>query len=150
MPHDVQPFVNGLVERIAIHGLEDQDPWKLVEETLISFPTTVTTNNVIAAFATGDGFKARQIGMHRAERPLGCFFPKCGMVDCKSKERPGHIIGELRDQSRARIRCRCCGWRSKWVKLENQTFISPLHKVKAPLLFFHQFPSPPGLFSMFS
>lgn len=149
MPHDVQPFVNGLVEKIATNGVQKEDLWKLVEETLISFPTTVTTNTVIVAFATEDGFVARQIGMHRAERPLGCFFPKCGLVSCKSKDRPGHIIGELRDGSSARIRCKCCGWKSNWVRLESQAYISHLQKTRAPLLFYHAFPSPAGLLSMF-
>jgi hypothetical protein len=149
MPHDVQPFVNGLVEKVAIHGLANEDPWQIVRDTLISYPTTVTTNTVIAAFATPDGFEARQIGMHRAERPLGHHFAKCGTPSCRSSDRPGHIMGELKDSNTARIRCKACKWRSKVVKLDDQSFILPLHRTKAPLLFHHAFPSPLGLSSMF-
>jgi hypothetical protein len=148
-PNDVRPFVNSLVEKIAIFGVENQDLWKVVQETLIAFPMTVKTNTVIAAFATGDGFMARKIGMHRAERPLGCLFVKCGAANCESKNRPGHIIGELKDQRMAKIRCKSCGWKSKWVKIDNQEIISRLHKTRSPLLFYHEFPSPPGLSSLF-
>jgi hypothetical protein len=148
MPHDVQPFVNGLVEKVAIHGI-DGDIWRIVRDNLIAYPSTVTTNTVIAAYATDSGFVAREIGMHRAERPLGYHFASCGTADCPSKERPGHILGELRDMTSARIRCKTCKWRSKIVKLENQDFFRPLHATQAPLLFHHAFPSPPGLSTMF-
>jgi hypothetical protein len=147
MPHDVQPFVNGLVEKVAIHGI-DAEIWQTVRDTLLAYPSTVTTNTVIAAYATGNGFVARAIGMHRAERPLGYQFPRCGISDCPGKDRPGHIIGELREGS-ARIRCKACKWKSKIVRLDTQDFFLPLHPTKAPLLFHHAFPSPPGLSTMF-
>jgi hypothetical protein len=151
MPHDVQPFVNGLVENVSIHGMGGEDPlWEVVQRTLISYPTTVTTNTVIAIRTAGNGsFISTEIGMHRAERPLGYHFTKCGNPDCQSKDRPGHIWGELKDSNTARIRCRACSWRSKAVKIDQQPFFTRLHKTKAPLLFYHQFPSPPGLSSMF-
>ena len=64
MPHDIQLFVNGLVEKIATNSVQNEDFWKLVKETHISFPTMVTINTVIVTFATADEFVARQIGMH--------------------------------------------------------------------------------------
>jgi hypothetical protein len=151
MLHDFQPFVNGLVEKVSIHGMGGNDPlWNVVRDTLISYPTTVTTNTFIAAYTTGNGlFTALEIGMHRAERPLGYHFTKCGTPDCASKDRPGHIMGELNANS-ARIRCKACKWKSKHVKIDDrQQFIRPLHETKAPLLSYHAFPSPPGLSSMF-
>lgn len=150
MPHDVQPFVNGLVEKMAVHGMGGQDPlWQVVCETVISYPATVTTNSVIALYAAGNGsLVAREIGMHRAERPLGHHFMSCGSLDCPGKNRPGHIIGEIRDHA-ARIRCKACGWRSKWVRIDQQAFFTQLHQTRAPLLFYHAFPSPTGLSSMF-
>lgn len=147
MPHDIQPFVNGLVEKVSIHGM--QDVWETVRDALIAYPTTVTTNTVIAIYRTGTQFHTCEVGMHRAERPLGYPFGKCGNLECPSKQHLGHIISEHRDLEIVRIRCKACGWKSKWVKLENQDYIKPLHKVKAPLLFYHDFPSPPGLLSMF-
>jgi hypothetical protein len=126
-----------------------QNVWETVCDTLIAYPSTVTTNTVIAIYRSGLQFFAREVGMHRAERPLGYQFVKCGKPDCASKGRPGHIIGELRDLDAARIRCKACGWRSKFLKLENQSYITSLHKVKAPLLFYHDFPSPPGLSTIF-
>jgi hypothetical protein len=152
MPHDVHPFVNGIVEKVAIHGMgRGDDPcWEVVKDALISYPTTVTTNSVIAVCSTGDrSFTARAVGMHRAERPLGYHFTKCGNPNCEGKERPGHIIGELKDHNTARIRCKACKWKSKNVKIDGQPFIRPLHSTKAPLLFYHAFPSPSGLPSMF-
>jgi hypothetical protein len=149
MPHDVQPFVNGLVEKISIHGMQE-DIWETVRDTLISYPTTVTTNTVIAIYRSGTQFLAREVGMHRAERPLGYHFSTCGISGCPSKGRPGHIIGELRNQDSARIRCKACLWKSKWVKLDKQNYITPLHTVKAPLLFYHDFPSPAGLSTLFA
>lgn len=151
MPHDVQPFVNGLVENLSICGMGGEDPlWQMVRDTLISYPTTVTTNSVIATYSTGNGsFISREIGMHRAERPLGYNFTKCGNPECGSKDRPGHIMGELRDSNTARIRCKACKWRSKNVKIDQHPFFTPLHPTKAPLLFYHPFPSPPGLSSTF-
>jgi hypothetical protein len=147
MPHDVQPFVNGLVAKVSIHGM--QDVWETVRDALISYPTTVTTNTLIVIYRNGTQFFAREVGMHRAERPLGYQFGMCGNSDCASKQHPGHIMGEYKDRDSAKIRCKACGWRSKWVKIEDQDYIKPLHKVKAPLLFYHDFPSPPGLLSMF-
>ena len=94
-------------------------------------------------------FTAREISMHRAERPLGLHFIKCGNPACGSRDRPGHIIGEIRDSSSARIRCKACKWKSKNVRLDKNLFITRLHKTKAPLLFYHTFPSPTGLTSMF-
>lgn len=159
MPHDVQPFVNGLVEKVAMHGMATlsrdsapaEDPlWQMVCDTLISYPTTVNTNTVIAIYGIGNGsFISREIGMHRPERPLGFHFTKCGNPDCASKDRPGHILGELRDGNTARIRCKACRWKSQPVKINEQPFFTPLHKTKAPLLFYHAFPSPPGLSSTF-
>jgi hypothetical protein len=151
MPHDVLPFVNGLVERVTIHGMGGEDPlWQMVSDTLISYPTTVTTNTVVALYATGNGsFMAREIGMHRAERPLGYHFDKCGNPQCPSRDRPGHIIGELREFNVARIRCKACRWKSKAVRVDQQRFFTPLSKTKAPLLFYHSFPSPAALSSMF-
>lgn len=149
MPHDVQPFVNGLVEKVAIHGI-DEEIWPIVRDTLIDYPCTVTTNTVIAAYATDSGFVAREIGMHRAERPLGYHFARCGTADCPSRERPGHIIGELqKEMTIARIRCKACKWKSRNVKLDKQSFFLPVHPTKAPLLFYHTFPSPTGLSTMF-
>ena len=150
MPLDVHPFVNGLVEKVAIQGMAGVDPlWQVVKETLIAYPTTVSTNTVIAAYTVGDGsFVAREVGMHRAERPLGFHFTSCGTPGCESKDRPGHIIGELRE-SNARIRCKACKWRSKNVRVDKQELILPLHETKAPLLFYHEFPSPARLYSMF-
>ena len=150
MPHDVQPFVNSLVERLAIHGMGDDEPqWKAVTETLISFPSTVTTNTVIVAYNTGNRiFTAREIGMHRAERPLGQQFIKCGNPACGNMDRPGHIVGEIRETN-VRIRCKACKWKSKGVKIDDNPFITRLHKTRAPLLFYHTFPSPAGLNSMF-
>jgi hypothetical protein len=149
MPHDIYPFVNGLVEKVAIHGI-DEDVWNVVRDCLISHPTTVTTNSVIAAYNVGTQFTAREIGMHRAERPLGYHFVKCGTARCPSMDRPGHIMGELiKDQTAVKIRCKACKWKSKTVMLANQTFFLPLHQTKAPLLFFHTFPSPSGLSTMF-
>jgi hypothetical protein len=150
MPHDVQPFVNGLVERLAIHGMDGDDPlWKVVSETLMSFPSTVITNTVIAAYKRDGIFGAREIGMHRAERPLGLHFTKCGNPNCGSRDRPGHIIGEIKEGRFARIRCKACRWKSKKVKIDGHPFITRLHKTRAPLLFYHAFPSPAGLNSMF-
>lgn len=149
MPHDVYPFVNGVVEKMSIQGMGGEDPlWQAVSDAVISHPTTVTTNTVLATYATPDGFVAREIGMHRAERPLGYHFKTCGNTTCPTSGRPGHIIGELRDNT-ARIRCKACLWRSKYVKIDKQNLFTPLHKVKAPLLFYHDFPSPPGLYTMF-
>ena len=151
MPHDVQPFVNGLVEKVAIYGMGSDDPlWRTVCDTVISYPTTVRTNSIIAAYTTGKGlFTAREIGMHRAERPLGYHFTTCGTPNCGRNDRPGHIIGELTDNT-ARIRCKACKWKSKTVKIgDDHPLIKPLHKTKAPLLFYHSFPSPVGLSSMF-
>jgi hypothetical protein len=147
MPHDVHPFVNGLLETIAIHGI-NEDIWPVVRDTIIAYPSTVTTNTVIAAYTTDTGFVAREVGMHRGDRPLGYHFAKCGTNDCPSQERPGHIIGELRELT-VRIRCKGCKWKSKNVKLENQPFFKPLHSTRSPLLFHHEFPSPPGLSTMF-
>ena len=110
MPHDVQPFVSGLVEKVAIHGIYG-DVWQMVHDALIAFPTTVTTNTVIAAYRSGTQFLAREVGMHRAERPLGCHISNCGRPDCPSKGRPGNIIGEHRSLVEARIRCKSCKWR---------------------------------------
>jgi hypothetical protein len=151
MPHDVQPFVNGLVERLAIHGMGGNDPmWEFVRDALISFPSTVTTNTVIAAYKTGNGtFSAREIGMHRAERPLGQHFIKCGNPACGGKDRPGHIVGEIRNMSVAKIHCKACKWKSRNVRIDDHPLITPLHKTKAPLLFYHAFPSPAGLSLMF-
>jgi hypothetical protein len=151
MPHDVQAFVNGIVENVGILGMDGEEPlWRVVKEMLITYPSTVTTNTVIAAYKSGDGlFTAREIGMHRAERPLGYHFTKCGTPSCKSKDRPGHIIGELKDPNTAKIRCKACKWKSKNVKIDKQQFMVPLHKRRAPLLFYHAFPSPTGLSSMF-
>jgi hypothetical protein len=150
MPHDVQPFVSGLVEKVAIHGMDGSNPlWEIVRDTLISYPTTVTTNTVIAAFKHNGVDTAMEIGMHRPERPLGYYFTKCGNSSCKTMDRPGHILGELRDNT-AKIRCTACRWKSKGVKIdEDHQLIRPLHKTKAPLLFYHSFPSPPDLPSMF-
>jgi hypothetical protein len=151
MPHDIQPFVNRLVERVSIHGMGGEDPlWQMVSDTLIEYPTTVTTNTLIALYATSDGsFNAREVGMHRAERPLGYHFPKCGDPLCTSGVRQGQIIGELKDCNVARIRCKACKWRSKTVRIDQQPFFTPLHRTKAPLLFYHSFPSPTGLASIF-
>ena len=151
MPHDVQPFVNALVERLAIHGMGEVDPqWEAVRDTLISFPSTVTSNTVIAAYSSGNGtFTAREVGMHRAERPLGQHIVKCGNPACGSKDRPGHIIGEIRENGTAKVRCKACKWKSKTVKIDDNPFIKRLHKTRAPLLFYHTFPSPTGLSSMF-
>jgi hypothetical protein len=146
MPHDVQPFVNGLVEKISIHGM--QDVWETVRDALIAYPTTVTTNTVIAIYGSGPQFFAREVGMHRAERPLGHQFAKCGQAHCPAKERPGHIIGELNNRDSVRIRCKACGWRSKWVNVDNP-FTPQLHKLKAPLLYYHDYPAPAGLSNMF-
>jgi hypothetical protein len=149
MPLDIHPFVNGLVERVATQGMGDSI-WNLVQDSLIAHPTTVLTNTVIAAFLTQTGFVAREIGMHRGERPLGYHFTQCGRAECPSRQRPGHIMGELmNEQTSARIRCKACKWRSKTVKLASQDFFQPLHPTKAPLLFHHAFPSPPGLSTMF-
>lgn len=149
MPHDVHPFVNGLVENVATQGI-GEDIWVAVRDTLIEHPTTTKTNTVIAAYATDGGFTAREVGMHRSERPLGYNFARCGNPDCPGKERPGHISGELLNgQSMVRIRCGACSWKSKKVKIQNQSFINPLHPTLAPKLFYHTFPSPPGLATMF-
>ncbi|KAF8221757.1 hypothetical protein L208DRAFT_1529453 [Tricholoma matsutake] len=147
MAHDIQPFVNGLVERVAVHGI-NVDPWETVSETLVAFPTSITTNTVIAICKTTSGFTASQIGMHRAEQPLGYAFTKCGTANCPSQGHPGHIIGELKDDT-VRIQCKTCKWKSKFVKLDSQSFFTWLNKGKAPLLFRHVFPSPDGLSTMF-
>lgn len=151
MPHDVQPFVNGLVEKVAIHGMGGENAlWQMVVDALISYPTTVITNSVVVIYGTGNGsFIAREIGMHRAERPLGFHFTKCGNPHCGSKDRPGHIMGELNNLTTARVHCKACKWRSKYLKIDQQEFFMPLHKTKAPLLFYHAFPSPAGLSSVF-
>ncbi|KAF8230869.1 hypothetical protein L208DRAFT_1378362 [Tricholoma matsutake] len=104
MAHDIQPFVNGLVERVAVHGING-DPWETVSETLVAFPTSITTNTVIAICKTTSGFTASQIGIHRAEQPLGYAFTKCGTANCPSKGHPGHMIGELKDDA-VRIQCK--------------------------------------------
>ena len=70
MPHDIQPFINGLVKKVGIHGM-DEDIWQTVCDSVIAYPSTVMTNTVIAAYATNSGFIAREIGMHRAEWLLG-------------------------------------------------------------------------------
>jgi hypothetical protein len=146
MPHDVQPFVNGLVEKVSINGIDNI--WDMVRETILQFPNTVTTNSVIAVYQEKTGHTAREVGMHQAHRPLGYTFQLCKMPDCRSAGNPGHIMGEFKDDA-AKIRCTVCGWKSKWLKLENQPYIAQLHKARAPLLFFHNFPSPAGLATMF-
>lgn len=151
MPHDVQPFVNGLVENVAIFGMGGNDPlWQVVSNTVISFPTTVTTNTVVAIYRAVNGsIISKEIGMHRAERPLGLYIVNCGNPDCTNKNIPGHIMGEL-EKGVARIRCKTCKWKSKKVKVaDNSSVITPLHTTKAPLLFYHTFPSPAELNSMF-
>jgi hypothetical protein len=147
MPHDVQPFVNAFVEKVSIYGIKDI--WETVCRGLIEYPNTVSTNTIIAAYRCGIQFLAREVGMHRAERPLGYHFPNCGKPGCPSKERPGHIIGELSD-GRAKIRCKACGWKSRNVKVGDMLYFKQVHKVKAPLLFYHDFPSPSGLLTTFS
>lgn len=149
MPHDVQPFVNGLVVQIAIHGMGDI--WTAVSNALISYPTAVQHNSLIAIYRSGPQLLAREVGAHRLERPLGFHFTKCGRRSCLSKDRPGHVVGEL-NNSRVRIRCKACSWRSGWMLLEqlekNGHFI-PLHKTRAPLIFYHHFPSPAELSALF-
>ena len=147
MPHDIQPFINGLVETISIHGMEDIR--ETACHTLIAYPTTVTTNAVIAMYRSSTEYFAHEVGMHRAERPLNYQFVRCGTANCPSEDRPGNIIGELQDLEAARIRCKACKWKLRFVKLNAQPFIKPLHKTKAPLLFYREFPSPPGLHAMF-
>lgn len=148
MPHDVEPFVNGLVQNVGIHGM-GEDIWDVVRDSVISFPDTVKSNTVIAVIAKDDGFYAREIGMHRKERPLGYDFTQCGNPVCPSMNRRGHINGELRDLTVARIRCKTCKWKSRSVRVVNHPLIKPLHETRAPLLFYHAFPSPAGLSSMF-
>jgi hypothetical protein len=141
MPHDVQPFVNGLVEKVAIYGMGGEDAlWQMVCDVVLSYPTSVTTNSVIVIYGTGNGrFNVREIGMHRAKRPFGYYFTKCGNGNCSRKDCPGHIIGELRDPNTIRIQCKACRWKSKTVKIDQQPFFMAVHK----------FPSLPGLFSLF-
>jgi hypothetical protein len=149
MPHDVQPFINGLVEKVAIHGMSGEDPlWQAVCDAVISYPTVVATNTVIALYTAGNGsFVSRAIGMHRAERPLGHHFIACGKPGCPSRGNPGHMMGEIKDYS-AKIRCRACGWRSKWVRIDEQDVFTPVHKTRAPFLFYHTYP-PTALESAF-
>ena len=151
MPHDVQPFVCRLTERIAIHGMDGVDSvWGMVRDTLISFPTTVTTNTVIAAYREQGSVMAKEVGMHRGERPLGYHFKKCGNPSCPSQDRPGHIMGEVRSPHIYRIRCKACKWKSGNVRVDDSNpYIRPLHETRAPLLFYHPFPSPAGLTNMF-
>ena len=51
MPHDVQPFVNGFVEKVAIHRMGGENAlWQMVVNALISYPTTVITNSVVVIY----------------------------------------------------------------------------------------------------
>jgi hypothetical protein len=153
--HDVQPFIIALVEKVGIYGMKDI--WEMVSDTLIVYPTTMTTNMVIAIYRSGTKLHAWEVGMHQAERLLGYPFLQCGNLRCRGLNLPGHIMGELARKNneegisvQAKIRCKACRWKLKSVKLDKQSFFMPLHKVKAPLLFYHDFPSPQGLPEMFS
>ncbi|KAF8219881.1 hypothetical protein L208DRAFT_1382843 [Tricholoma matsutake] len=59
-----------------------KDVWETVRDALIAYPTTVTMNTVIAIYRTGTQFHTCEVGMHRAERPLGYPFGKCGNLEC--------------------------------------------------------------------
>ena len=68
MPHDVQPFVCRLTERIAIHRMDGVDSvWGMVRDMLISFPTTVTTNTVIVAYGHQGSVVVNEVRKHRGE-----------------------------------------------------------------------------------
>lgn len=137
MPHHVHPFVNGLVEKITIHGMDGEDPiWQTVRDTVISYPTTLETNTIIAGYMQQGTFVSREIGMHRGDRPLGYHFKKCGNANCEGKNRPGHIMGESRGPHTYRIRCKACKWKSGAVTINNShQFIRPLHEKKPPCYF---------------
>ncbi|KAF8221747.1 hypothetical protein L208DRAFT_1382120 [Tricholoma matsutake] len=66
-----------------------QDVWETVHDALIAYPTTVTTNTVITIYRTGTQFHTCEVGMHRAERPLGYPFGKCGNSECPNARHVG-------------------------------------------------------------
>jgi hypothetical protein len=88
MPHDVQPFVNAFVEKVSIYGIKDI--WETVCRGLIEYPNTVSTNTIIAAYRCGIQFLAREVGMHRAERPLGYHFQT--VVNLVAQARSAQVI----------------------------------------------------------
>ena len=147
LPHDVQPFVNGLVERITTQGMVEGKVWKTLEDMLVAYPATLRQNSVVALYwkapgEIGPDVVTQEVGAHRVERPLGYNFKHCGRPLCPAKEVPGHVTGELLD-GRFRITCRACMWKSKWrnlAEVESQLGFKRLNKNLAPLIFYHQFP----------
>jgi len=146
LPVHVQAFVNAVVQTIAIHGMKDI--WATIQEALIENPSTVKQNSVIAIYKTSDAVIARQVAMHHQQRPFGYEFLGCGTLACVSGGRPGHIQAEMK-RGRIRVRCKGCSWRSGWVESNKQDFFRPLHRSRAPYIYYHTFPSPVGLRDLF-
>lgn len=165
MPHDVEPFVNGLAERIATQGMAvttktgehssqgTPNIWATITDVLLAYPTTVDQNSLVVMYRSEeDGeIQSREVGAHRVERPLGFHFTRCGFRGCPSMNASGHIRGDL-FQDRIQITCKACGGRSgrKTIEdIEKKEYFTRLHRTRAPMLFYHGYPAPAGIWDYF-
>ncbi|KAG2335998.1 hypothetical protein BDR05DRAFT_953664 [Suillus weaverae] len=150
LPSMISNTVRSFMMEMGVFGRKDV--WEGLCQMLATsndFLEYTTAVVVYSSYLTGQRtVECRQITKDSpGVRAFGFEFKACATPGCHPSAADMRVFNK---KGRVQLRCLKCGWRSAWVKTDQDNdHFQRVHKIVAPTLFWHHFPPSTGLQNFF-